>query len=123
MEICNLLDDHSRVALASAARPTITCPDVTDTFSTAFAHWGTPASVLTDNGAIFTATPRRGGRTTLQIMLGELVINDISSRPYHPQPCGKVERFQQTLKRHLAATIDWARANPWYLKGPAGDQP
>jgi hypothetical protein len=48
------------------------------------------SAVLTDNGAIFTATPRRGGRTTQQIMLGELVINDISSRPYHPQPCGKV---------------------------------
>jgi transposase InsO family protein len=54
--------------------------------------------VLADNGATFTATPRRGGRTALQIMLGELGINDISSRPYHPQPCGKVERFHQTSK-------------------------
>jgi hypothetical protein len=24
------------------------------------------------------------------------------SRPYHPQTCGKVERFHQTLKKHLA---------------------
>lgn len=25
------------------------------------------------------------------------------SRPYHPQTCGKVERFHQTLKKHLAS--------------------
>lgn len=59
--------------------------------------------MLTDNGAIFTATPRRGGRTALQIILGELGVKYISSRPYHPQTCGKIERFHQTLKKHLRA--------------------
>jgi transposase InsO family protein len=102
-EILNLLDDHSRLVLASLARPTMTGPDVVDTFLAAFARRGTPASVLTDNGAIFTATPRRGGRTALQVVLGELAINYINSRPYHPQTCGKVERFHQTLKKRLAA--------------------
>ena len=102
-EILNLLDDHSRLVLASLARPTITGPDVTDTFTAAFTQWGTPASVLTDNGAIFTATPRRGGRTALQVILGELGIKYFSSRPYHPQTCGKIERFHQTLKKHLRA--------------------
>jgi serine/threonine protein kinase len=52
---------------------------------------GATASVLTDNGAIFTAT-RRGGRT-LQVLLGELSITYINSRPYTPQTCGKVERI------------------------------
>ena len=94
-----MIDDHSRLAIASLARPTITGPDVTDTFTTAFTHWGTPASVLTDNGAIFTGTPRRGGRTALEITLGTLGINYFSSRPYHPQTCGKIERFHQTLKK------------------------
>ena len=103
VEILNLLDDHSRVALASQARPTMTGPDVLDTFLTAFTRWGTPAAVLTDNGAIFTATPRRGGRSALQISLGELGINYINSRPYHPQTCGKIERFHQTLKKRLTA--------------------
>jgi transposase InsO family protein len=102
-EILNLLDDHSRLVVASLARPTMTGPDVVDTFLAAFAHRGIPASVLTDNGAIFTATPRRGGRTALQVVLGELGINYINSRPYHPQTCGKVERFHQTLKKRLAA--------------------
>jgi hypothetical protein len=31
-----------------------------------------PASVLTDNGAIFTGAPGRGGRTALDITLGTL---------------------------------------------------
>ena len=84
-------------------RPTIAGPDVIDIFTAAFTRWGTPAAVLTDNGAIFTATPRRGGRTALQVILGELGIKYFSSRPYHPQTCGKVERFHQTLKKRLPA--------------------
>lgn len=103
VEILNIIDDHSRLALASTAHRTVTGPDVVDTFTTAFTTWGTPASVLTDNGAIFTATPRRGGRTALQILLGELGINYINSRPYHPQTCGKIERLHQTLKKRLTA--------------------
>jgi integrase-like protein len=49
------------------------------------------------------ARPRGGGRTALQVILGELAIKYLSSRPYHPQTCGKVERFHQTLKKRLRA--------------------
>jgi transposase InsO family protein len=103
VEILDILDDHSRVALASHARPVTTGPDVADTFTAAFARWGTPAGVLTDNGAIFTAKQRGDGRTALEITLGELGIKYSRSRPYHPQTCGKVERFHKTLKKHLRA--------------------
>jgi transposase InsO family protein len=103
VEILNLLDDHSRLALASHARAVTTGPDVVDTFTAAFAQWGTPAGVLTDNGAIFTAKQRGEGRTALEITLGHLGIKHSRSRPYHPQTCGKVERFHQTLKKHLRA--------------------
>ena len=103
VEILDILDDHSRTAIASHARPVTTGPDVVDTFTTAFAQWGTPAGVLTDNGAIFTAKQRGDGRTALEITLGELGIKYSRSRPYHPQTCGKVERFHQTLKKHLRA--------------------
>ncbi len=108
-EILNIIDDHSRLAIASLVRRTIGGRDVTDTFTTAFTTWGTPASVLTDNGAIFTGAPRRGGRTALEITLGTRGIHYLTSRPYHPQTCGKVERFHQTQKKwltaHPAATI------------------
>ena len=103
VEILNIIDDHSRLGLASHARRVTTGPDVVDTVLAACTHWGTPAALLTDNGAIFTATPRRGGRTALQITLGELGINYLNSRPYHPQTCGKVERYHQTLKKRLTA--------------------
>lgn len=103
VEILNIIDDHSRLAIASHARITTTASDVIDTVTTAINRWGTPASMLTDNGAIFTATPRRGGRTALQVLLGELGVAYLNSRPYHPQTCGKVERFHQTLKKHLRA--------------------
>lgn len=88
-EILNIIDDHSRLAIASTAYRTVTAPDVVEAFTAAFATWGTPAALLTDNGAVFTATPRRGGRTALQILLGELGITYINSRPYHLKPAAK----------------------------------
>jgi transposase InsO family protein len=103
VEILNLLDDHSRLALASSPRRTITGPDVLAAFQHAFLRWGIPASVLTDNGAVFTGKQRGGGRVALEIELGRLGVRFDHSRPYHPQTCGKVERFQQTQKKWLAA--------------------
>jgi transposase InsO family protein len=103
VEILNILDDHSRLALASLPRRSITGPDVVATFQDAFLRWGIPASVLSDNGAIFTGKQRGGGRVALELELGRLGVRFDHSRPYHPQTCGKVERFQQTQKKWLTA--------------------
>lgn len=100
-EILNMLDDHSRLFLASRAFPTVKAADVVDVFRMAIALHGAPASLLCDNGAVFTATPR-GGKVLLQAELERLGIAAKNSRPYHPQTCGKVERLHQTLKRYLA---------------------
>ena len=88
---------------AAIPRRSVTGPDVVHTFQNAFDHWGIPASVLTDNGAVFTGLPRRGGRVALEVQLGRLGVRFDHSRPHHPQTCGKVERFQQTEKKWLAA--------------------
>lgn len=101
VEILNVLDDHSRLLVSSRARATYKAADVVSDFRSAFLTWGLPASVLTDNGAVFTASPRGGGRCALEIELGSLAIRLIHSTPYHPQTCGKVERFHQTLKKWL----------------------
>ena len=57
--------------------------------------------MLTDNGAIFTAESRHG-TCAIELELLGLGIAYKHSRPYHPQTCGKVERFHQTLKKWLA---------------------
>jgi transposase InsO family protein len=103
VEILNILDDHSRLNLASHARRSTSGGDVVASFRKAFHQWGIPAGVLTDNGAVFTAKQRGAGRVALEVELGVLGIRCDHSRPYHPQTCGKVERFHQTQKKWLAA--------------------
>jgi transposase InsO family protein len=100
-EILNFIDDHSRLFLASEAYPTVKAQNVVDSFHKAAGLHGLPASLLSDNGAVFTATPRRG-KVLLQTELQRLGIASKNSRPYHPQTCGKIERLHQTLKRYLA---------------------
>ena len=102
VEILNIIDDHSRLCVASVARSVTKAIDVVTTFHQAATRYGYPASVLSDNGAIFTAEARHG----VCVMESELLalgIRFTHSRAYHPQTCGKVERFHQTLKRYLAA--------------------
>ena len=103
VEILNIIDDHSRVNIAAKARRITLGPQVVDTFTAAFTRWGVPASVLTDNGAIFTAKQRGEGRVALEVALGLRGIRFSHSRPYHPQTCGKIERFHQTQKKWLTA--------------------
>jgi transposase InsO family protein len=101
VEVLNILDDNSRLLVASRAFKTTKAVDVVETFHLAAAEYGLPASVLTDNGGIFTAEARNG-RCVMESELLALGITYKHSRPYHPQTCGKVERFHQTLKKYLA---------------------
>ena len=65
--------------------------------------WGYPATFLSDNGLVFSAQGRYGLAGAFEHELFALGIRSKHSRPYHPQTCGKVERFHQTLKKFLAA--------------------
>ena len=106
-EIITWLDDHSRYALHISAHARITGPIVLTTFTkTALLH-GYPASTLTDNGMVYTVryAGGKGGRTALENELRRRGVRQKNSRPNHPTTCGKVERFQQTMKK-------WLRAQP-----------
>jgi transposase InsO family protein len=101
VEILNLLDDHSRLLLASVAFRTVKGGDVVHTFHRAAGEFGVPASLLADNAAVFTGRSRRG-KVLLELELERLGVEHKHSTAYHPQTCGKVERLHQTLKQFLA---------------------
>src|SRR5262245_57652920 len=95
VEIINGLDDCSRLAVACTVVTVATLANVWDAICGAAAQWGSPERLLTDNGTVF-----GGGLRTNLAALGIAIRH---SRPYHPQTCGKVERFHQTLKQWLTA--------------------
>jgi transposase InsO family protein len=102
-EVLNIIDDHSRVCVASRVMKVVKAKDVVRVLHIAAETWGYPASFLTDNGLIFTARTHFGVEGAVEQELFALGITAKHSRPYHPQTCGKVERFHQTLKKFLAA--------------------
>jgi transposase InsO family protein len=105
VEVITWLDDHSRYALHVSAHARVTAAIVLRTFRQACDQHGYPASTLTDNGMVYTTryAGGRGGRNHLEHELRRLHIVQKNSRPNHPTTCGKVERFQQTLKKWLRA--------------------
>jgi transposase InsO family protein len=105
VEVLAWIDDHSRYALSVTAHRPVTGNTVVETFTRNARNHGVPASVLTDNGLVYTArfAGGRGGRNRLETLLAELGVTQKHSRPNHPTTCGKVERFHQTLKRWLHA--------------------
>lgn len=105
IEIISWIDDCSRYALHVSAHRRVTAQIVADTFSQAADRYQWPASTLTDNGMVYTVrfATGQGGRTTLEKLLAAHHIVQKNSRPNHPTTCGKVERFQQTMKKWLSA--------------------
>ncbi len=101
VEILDCLDDHSRLLVVCDAFRTVKAADVVASLAEAWSINGYPAALLTDNGAVFSGASRKG-RVLLESELERLGIVAKHSTPYHPQTCGKVERFHQTLKRYLA---------------------
>ena len=104
-EILTWIDDHSRYVLHCTAHVRVTGPVVLAAFRQAGDLHGYPASTLTDNGMVFTTrySGGRGGRNHLEHELRTRNIVQKNSRPNHPTTCGKVERFQQTMKKWLHA--------------------
>ena len=101
-QIFNIIDDHSRLAVASQAVELATTEAAWATFSAATMRWGVPVRCLSDNGLAFSGR-LRGFEVVFETRLRAAGVAKIDARPYHPQTCGKIERFQQTLKRWLRA--------------------
>lgn len=87
VKILNMVDDHSRLFVASRAfhRQDRRRGDV---FRSAIDLHGAPVSLLCDNGAVFTATPR-GGKVLLQLDMERLGVVAKNSHPYTPRAAAR----------------------------------
>lgn len=103
--IAGTLDDHSRYLPALIAGPGAgTAELVWAVMLAGIDECGIPAMSLSDNGLVYTGR-LRDYEADFEVNLRALGVHTINSRPYHPQTCGKIERFWQTLKK-------WLRARP-----------
>ena len=109
VEIITWLDDCTRYALHVTAHARVTTTIVKDTFRKTAGQHGIPASTLTDNGMVYTVRlagiGRQGGRNGFEQQLHDWHVIQKNGKPNHPTTQGKVERFQQTMKK-------WLRAQP-----------
>lgn len=97
-----LLDDHSRLALASVVAWAETSAAAVRVVQVAIARHGVPQRFLSDNSQAFNPT-RRGRRGVLVDYLTSLGVEAMTGKPGKPTTQGKNERFHQTLLRFLAS--------------------
>lgn len=98
--IFQLIDDHSRYAVASHVAWGETAEAAIVVFDKAVAAHGVPQRLLSDNGAALNPS-RRGLLGQLVVHVMALGVEPITGKPYKPTTQGKNERFHQTLFRYL----------------------
>ncbi|MFB9923700.1 integrase core domain-containing protein [Amycolatopsis halotolerans] len=98
--IFQLIDDHSRYAVASHVASGETARDAITVVDKAIAAHGVPQRLLSDNGLALNPS-RRGRVGRLVAHVAALGVEAITGKPYKPTTQGKNERFHQTLFRYL----------------------
>ena len=98
--IFQLIDDHSRLAVASHVAWGETSEGAITVVKKGITAHGVPQRLLTDNGAALNPS-RRGVVGQLVTYVTALGVEAITGKPYKPTTQGKNERFHQTLFRFL----------------------
>ena len=98
--IFQLIDDHSRYAVASHVASSETARAAIAIFDKAVTAHGVPQRLLSDNGLALNPS-RRGFLGQLVEHVSSLGVEAITGKPYKPTTQGKNERFHQTLFRYL----------------------
>jgi putative transposase len=98
--IFQLIDDHSRYAVASHVASGETVEAAITVVDKAIAAHGVPQRLLSDNGLALNPS-RRGFVGQLVDHVSRLGVEAITGKPYKPTTQGKNERFHQTLFRYL----------------------
>jgi putative transposase len=96
-----LRDAWSRFVLRCDALPGRTLADTRRCFEHAFAAYGLPARIRSDNGGPF-ASPGLGGLSQLSVWWIRLGILPERIAPGHPEQNGSHEQFHRVLKAHTA---------------------
>jgi transposase InsO family protein len=100
--IAGAIDDHSRYLVGLEAAAGAATGDLVWSVTLAgITECGIPSMSLSDNGIVYTGR-FHGYESTLEVNLRALGVRTINSAPFHPQTCGKIERFWQTLKKWLS---------------------
>ena len=97
-----VLDDHSRYALGIEALADERAVSVRARLSAIFRRYGLPFAMIMDNGPPW-GEGRGAGHTVFAAWLIRLGICVSHGRPFHPQTCGKDERFHRSLKAEVLA--------------------
>jgi transposase InsO family protein len=98
--IFQLIDDHSRLAIASLVAGSETAEAALEVVRKGIGAHGVPQRLLSDNGAALNPS-RRGFTGQLVEFLESLGVVPITGKPGKPTTQGKNERFHQTLFRYL----------------------
>ena len=107
LNLVTYLDDSSRCILAARLFTQATSENAVIVLQKTISKFGTPATILSDNGSCFVG---RGGRktptktwkaTAFEAELLDRGIELINSRPYHPQTNGKLERFHGSIENEI----------------------
>jgi transposase InsO family protein len=107
VKVLDVLDDHSRYAVACTAMRHCTGAAAFEALAGAAELVGWPTRFWSDNAKAFTET--------LAAALAPIGVAASHTRPYSPQSNGKAERFHQTVqkwltKQHCAATLEELQA-------------
>ena len=104
--LITFLDDASRCVTGAGLCTQATSDNAVVVLQQAIKQFGTPATILSDNGSCFVGmrkgNPKGYWKPTAfeEALLGRS-IELINSRPYHPQTNGKLERFHRTIEEEI----------------------
>ena len=108
-KLVTYLDDASRCVLACQVFKEATSENAVIVLQKAIKEFGTPATILSDNGACFIGARGRKKNppskswtpTAFEDALLNYGIELINARPYHPQTNGKLERFHRSVEEEI----------------------
>ena len=115
LNLITYLDDASRCVMAAQVFKEATSKNAVEVLRSAIAQFGTPATILSDNGSCFVGVMSKDRKrrkregppgstwmpTEFEAELLDRGIELINSRPYHPQTNGKLERFHRSVEEEI----------------------